>query len=71
MGPEKDRRRRRIAFEKVVKEMLIYFGNSDDVKVGTTELRERWEAPVQIGISIQQVAQLAMNEDGQNIFRSF
>ena len=51
-----DRRRRRIAFENKAKEMLRYLDNSDDVKVGITELQERLEVPVQIGISIQQVA---------------
>ena len=38
------------------------------VKVGITELQERLEVPVQIGISIQQVAQLARSENGQKIF---
>ena len=52
-------RRRRIAFDNLAKEMLRYLDNSDDVKVGINELQERLEVPVQIGISIQQVAQLA------------
>ena len=49
-------RRRRTAFENFVKEMLRHLDNSDNVKVGITELLERLEVPVQIGISIQQVA---------------
>ena len=53
-----DRRRRRIAFENLAKEMLRFLDNSNDVKVGITVLQERLEVPVQIGISIQQVAQL-------------
>ena len=36
-----DRRRRRIAFENSAMEMLRYQDNSDDVKVGITELQER------------------------------
>ena len=39
--------------------------------MGITGLQERVEVPAQIDISIQQVAQLAMNEDGQKIFEVF
>ena len=39
--------------------------------MGITELQERVEVPAQFGISIQQVAQLAMNENGQKIFEMF
>ena len=45
-----DRRWRSTAFENLAKEMLRYLDNSDDVKVGTSELQERLEVPVQIGI---------------------
>ena len=48
--------------------MLRYLDNCNEVMVGITELQERVEVPAQIGISIQQVAQQAMNEDGQQIF---
>ena len=51
--------------------MLRYLDNGDDVKVGITELQERLGVPVQIGISIQQVAQLARSENGQKIFEVF
>ena len=51
--------------------MLRFLDNSDDVKVGITELQERVEVPEQIGISIQQVARQAMHEDGQKIFEIF
>ena len=51
--------------------MLRYLDNSNDVKVGITELQERVEVPLQFGISIQQVAQQAVNEDGQKIFEIF
>ena len=40
-----DRRRRGIAFENLAKEMLRYLDNSEDVKVGITELQERLEVP--------------------------
>ena len=45
-------RRWRSAFENLANEMLRYLDNSDDVKLGVTELQERLEVPVQIGISI-------------------
>ena len=66
-----DTRRRRVAFENLAKEMLRYLDNSDDVKVGITELQQRLEVPVQISISIQQVAQQARNESGQKMFEVF
>ena len=66
-----DRRRRGIAFEKLTKEMLRYLENSEKVKVGITELQERLEVPVQIGASIQQVAQQARSENGQKMFEVF
>ena len=66
-----DRRRRRIAFENLAKGMLRYLCDSNDVKVGITELQERVEVPLQLGISIQQVAQQAVNENGQKIFEIF
>ena len=47
--------------------MLRYLDNCNEVTVSITELQERAEVPAQIGISIQQVAQQAMNEDGQKI----
>ena len=51
--------------------MLRYLDNCNEVKVSITELQERVEVPAQIGISIQQVAQQAMNEDGQTMFEVF
>ena len=62
-----DRRRRRVAFEKTVKRMLRYLGDSDDVKVGVTELQEQLEISEEAGVSIRQVAQQAMNENGQDL----
>ena len=51
--------------------MLRYIDTCNEVKVGITELQERVEVPAQIGISIQQVAQQGMNEDGQKKFEVF
>ena len=48
--------------------MLRYLANCKEAKVGITVLQERMEVPMQIGISIQQVAQQAMHEDGQTFF---
>ena len=59
------------AFENLAKGMLRYLDNCNDVKVGITDLQERAGVPAQIGTSIQQVAQQAMNEDGQKIFEVF
>ena len=47
-----DRRRRSIAFEKLAKEMLRYLDNSDDVKVGVTELQEQLNLSEKVGISV-------------------
>ena len=66
-----ERRWRRIAFENLAKGMLRYFDNSNDVKVGITVLQGRVEVQLRLGIHIQQVAQQAMNEDGQKIFEVF
>ena len=62
---------REIAFEKLAKRMLRYVENSEKVKVDITELQERLEVPVHIGVSIQQVAQQARSENGQHIFEVF
>ena len=64
-------RRRRIAFENLAQGMLRNLDNCNEVNVGITELQERVEVPEQIGISIQQVAQQAMNEDGQHVFEVY
>ena len=69
IGKMEERRRRRVALENLAKEMLRYLDNSDDVKVDITELQECLEVPVQIGIFIQQVAQLARSENGQKILK--
>ena len=66
-----DKRRRSIAFEKLAKRMLKYPENSDDVKVVVTELQEHMEISEDVGISIRQVAQQAMKENGQKIFENF
>ena len=47
-----DRRRRSVAFESLAKEMLRHLENSQDVKVGITELQEQLEVPVQVGTII-------------------
>ena len=52
--------------------MLKYPEDSDDVKVGVTELQEQLEVSEEtVCISITQVAQQAMNENGQKIFDIF
>ena len=66
-----DTRRRGFAFEKLAKRMLRFLEKSEKVKVGISELQERREVPVQIGISTQQVAQQGRSENGQKIFEVF
>ena len=51
--------------------MLRYLDNCNEEKVDITELQERVEVLAQICISIQQVAQQAMNDYGQKIFEVF
>ena len=60
-----DRRRQSVAFENVAKEMLNYLEISEELKVGITELQEHLEVLVQIGITLQQVAQQARNKRNQ------
>ena len=67
----KERRRRRSAFESLAKSMLRYLDNCNEVKVSINELQEWVEVPKQIGISIQQVARQATDEDGEKIFEVF
>ena len=64
-----DRRRWCAAFEETAKRLLRYPEESDDLKVGVTELQEQLGITEEAGISIKQVAQQAMNENGQKIFR--
>ena len=66
-----DRRKRPVAFEKTAKRMLRYQEDSEDLKVCVTELQEQLEISEEAGVSIRQVAQQAMNENGQKIFEMF
>ena len=52
-----DRRRRRVAFEEAAKRMLRYLEDSEDLKVGVTELQEQLGRSEEAGVSIRQVAQ--------------
>ena len=55
-----DRRRRSIAFEKTAKIMLRYRVDSEDLKVGVTELKEQVEKSEEAGVSIRQIAKQAI-----------
>ena len=63
-----DRRRRRVAFEETAKRMLRYLEDSEDLKVGVTELQEQLGILEEAGVSIRQTALQAMNEIDQKIF---
>ena len=56
-----DRRRRNVAFENLAKEMPQYLENNEESKVGITEQQEQLDLPVQIGVTLKQVAQQARN----------
>ena len=45
--------------------MLRYLEDSGDVKVGVTELQEQLEISEEAGVSIRQIAQQGMNDNGQ------
>ena len=51
--------------------MLTYLEDSEDLKVGVTELQEQLGISEDAVISIKQIAQQAMNENGQKIFEMF
>ena len=48
MGGEQ---KRCVAFEDVAKRMLKYLEDSEDLKVGVSELKEQLETPEEAGIS--------------------
>ena len=66
-----DRRRRRVALEGTAKRMLRYLEDSEDLKVGVTEFQEQLGTSEEACISVKQIAQQAMNENGQKILENF
>ena len=66
-----DRRQRRVAFEEAVRRMLRYLEDTENLKVGVTELQEQLEISDEAGVSIRQNAQQAMSVNGQKIFEIF
>ena len=58
-----DRRMRRVAFEETARSILRYLEDSEDLKVSVTELQEQLGMSEEAGISIEQVAQQARNEN--------
>ena len=66
-----DGRRRRVVFEDAAKRLLRYLEDSEDLKVGISELKEQLETPEVEGSFILQIAQQARNEKGQKIFDIF
>ena len=47
-----DRRRRRVAFDETAKKMLRYQEDSEDLKVGVTEVQEQLGISEEAGVSI-------------------
>ena len=55
-----DWRRRRVAFEEAAKRMLRYLEDSEDLKVGVTELKEQLEMSEEAGVSIRHPSRQGM-----------
>ena len=51
--------------------MLRYREDSEDLKVGHSELEEQLETPEEAGFSIEQIAKQARSERGQKLFDNF
>ena len=66
-GKEKEARRLD-AFEETANRILRYLEDSEDLKMGVTELQEQQGISEEAGISIKQIAQQAMNENGQDFW---
>ena len=66
-----DKRMRCVAFEDAAQRMLKHLEDSEDMKVGLSELKEQLETPEEAGFSIMQIAKQARNERGQKIFQVF
>ena len=51
--------------------MLKYLEDSENLKVGLSELKEQLESPEDAGISVMQIAKQAKQERGQKLFQIF
>ena len=60
-----------VAFEDAAKRMLRYLEDSEDMKVGLSELKERLEMLEEAGFSIMQIAKQARNGRGLKLFEIF
>ena len=68
---EEDERKWCTAHEDAAKKALKYLVDSEDVKVGPSELKEHLETLEEACISIMQIAKQARNERGQKLFQIF
>ena len=69
-----DKRKRRVVFfffEDAATRMLNYLEDSEDLKVGLSDLKEQLETREEASFSIMQIAKQASNERGQKIFQIF
>ena len=66
-----DQRKRCAAFEDAAKRMLKYSEDSDDLKVGLSELKEQLGTPEEAGFSVMRSAKQAGKEGGQKLFLDF
>ena len=65
-----DKRKRCVAFEDAARRMLNYLEDSEDLKVGLSELKEQLEMPEEAGFSIMQIAQQARDERCEKALRN-
>ena len=66
-----DKRKWCVAFEDAAKRLLKYSEDSEDLKVGFSELKEQLETPEEAGFSIMHTAKQARNDRGQKLFDIF
>ena len=66
-----DKRKRCVALEDAANIMLKHLEDSEDLKVGLSELKEQLETPEEAGFSIMQIAKQSRKERGQKLFQVF
>ena len=66
-----DKRKRCVALEDAANRMRKHLEDSEDLKVGLSDLKEQLQTPEEAGFSFMQIAKQARNERGQKLFQVF
>ena len=66
-----DKCKRCVALEDAASRMLKHLEDSEDLKVGLSDLKEQLETLEEAGFSFMQIAKQARNERGQQLFQIF